>query len=79
MTKPPTPPTPFDVFSKEEPPRPIDPTITVLKAQGIDAVILEKLEALSTVWGIPAKYSLSVAISNEYDNKIAALREAEGE
>lgn len=70
---------PFEVFSKEEPPKPSDPFIESLKAHAIDEVVLEKLEALATVWGIPTRYALSVVISDGYDNKVAALREAEGE
>ena len=71
--------TPFEVFSKEKPPKPSDPFIESLKAQGVDEVVLEKLEALATVWGIPTRYAVSVVISDGYDNKVAALREAEGE
>jgi len=70
---------PFEVFSKEEPPKPSDPFIAALKQHAIDEVVLEKLEALATVWGIPTRYALSVVISDGYDNKVAALREAEGE
>jgi len=70
---------PFEVFSKEEPPQPSDPLLTALKALKVDEVIIEKLEALATVWGIPAWCALSVVVSDGYDNKVAALREAEGE
>jgi len=71
--------TPFEVFSKDEPPKQTDPFIENLKAHGIDEVVLEKLEALATVWGIPTRFAVSVVISDGYDNKVAALREAEGE
>ncbi len=70
---------PFEVFSKEEPPKQTDPLLTALKALKVDEVIIEKLEALATVWGIPTWCALSVVISDGYDNKVAALREAEGE
>jgi hypothetical protein len=79
MTKPPNPPNPFEVFSKEEPPKPPDPTLEALKALGVDEVVLEKLEALASVWGIPTWCAVSVVISDGYDNKVAALREAEGD
>jgi hypothetical protein len=71
--------TPFEVFSKEEPTKPRDPFIESLRAHGIDDVVLEKLEAIASVWGIPPWCALSVVISDGYDNKVAALREAEGE
>lgn len=79
MTKPPNPPNPFEVFSKDEPPKPPDPTVEALKALGVDEVVLEKLEALASVWGVPTWCAVSVVISDGYDNKVAALREAEGE
>lgn len=38
----------------------------------------EKLEALQIAYGIPKIAALNVAVSNEYDTKIANLADAEG-
>ena len=70
---------PFEVFSKEEPPKPPDPFIESLRAHGVDEAVLEKLEALASVWGVPTWCAASVVISDGFDHKVAALREAEGE
>ncbi len=40
---------------------------------------LEKLEALAYAWGIPVEYALNVAVSDQYDSKVGAMRDATGD
>jgi hypothetical protein len=50
-----------------------------LRHAGVETDILEKLAILATAWGISPISALSVSISDAYDNKVGALRDAEGQ
>lgn len=56
-----------------------DPEVTFGLDVGLTPDNAEKLAAIRLAYGIDHRSALNVAVSNEFDSKIAGLREAEGE